>query len=298
MKRLAPLVLISLFLLLTSGCLPQANFSVDTLVNIHEAENIHFSSDNRLFVTGGRGLYEIISKDKSYSALQLKAQCSATGMAELQGWLFFPCTNLFEPNELWAYQLSTGNLHNLGTLENYALANGMAALGETTLFLSNTDFFNGQGSIGKLTLDFSAATPELVAIDSHWASAAEGLSSPNGLRLSGTRLYLSNNSALKTIELDDDANILSVNTLSAPNTAYYDDLEVEYAGGLLVTSFVEGVIYKISDNCVSKTAAAFLGPSAVRLGQGAFSGKILVTQRIGHKLSVIDVTVFDELNCL
>lgn len=298
MKSLTPLVSISLFLLLTSGCLPQANFSVNTLVNIHEAENIHFSSDNRLFVTGGRGLYEVTSNGSAYSALQLKTQCNATGMAELQGWLFFPCTNLLETNELWAYQLSTGNLHHLGTLTNYILANGMAAVGNTTLLLANSDFLNGQGSIGRLTLDFSSSLPELVSLDAHWAGAAEGLSSPNGLRLSGNTLFLSDNTTVKTIMLDEATNILSITSLSVPDTAFYDDLEADYANGLLVSSFFEGVIYNITDNCVSKTAAAFLGPSSVRIGQGNLAGKILVTERARHRLSVIDAVVFDGLGCL
>jgi hypothetical protein len=292
MKKIT-LPLILLLAISSVACVPDNN----RLVRIFEAENIHFSADDRLFVTGGKGLYEVINSSAGYQAVLLQGNCNATGMAELQGWLFFPCADFLGSDQLWAYALASGETRFVADLDDYVIANGMVALDENTLLLANTDPLHGNGSIGKLAIAFDSGQPQLLSNEPRWASAGEGLESPNGLRLQGEWLYLSDSNTLKVIELDSQHNIVAVNTLQAPARPLYDDIDPGYSRGVLATSFFEGVIYSVAQDCTLKTDARFLGPSSVRIGRGLFAGKVLVSEKAAHQLSVIDLAVLDSLPC-
>ncbi len=297
-------------MLILSGCTPKGV----TIANIPLAENIHFSEDNRLFVTGD-GLYEIVNdgtiSDVDYnSSFQAKSihtnDCFATGIAELQDWLFFACGDnpispAKEPNELWALSLSTDALVKVGVLENFMLANGILVLDEKTLLIANWGALPGKGTIGKVGIDFSSGSPQISQNEWDWGTSEHGLVNPNGLKMQGDTLYISDNNKLKVLNLDSDDNILSIetiNAINAPTPILYDDI-APYDGYLLAASFVEGKIniVDIEEECVSQSITGFFTPSSIWVGQAEYQGKLLITEKYGNRLTYINIDEIDALLC-
>lgn len=299
MKAIASVLTLLLLMssFLSAGCGPTLTLGAELIAEITAAENIHFTQDNRLFITGGEGLFEVSESGGTYQVAHLKGNCDATGMAQMQGWIFFNCASLNGPDYLWAYELGTGQLAEVAELTGFALANGMAALDNVTLLIANFDILFSQGAIARVTIDFSGVAPQIQAYDPTWAAGAEGLITPNGVRISGDRVYFTDLDTLRYLQLDGSNELVSVESLPAPSGPYYDDLEVDAGSYILLTDFLGGIIHKVNGNCAAQTPQFHTSTSSVRIGQGSFTGKLLVTDRLGSTLTMLDMSIIENLPC-
>jgi len=267
--------------------------SKTTLLTIPDAENILFSNDGRLFVSGGTNVFEISVSAAGFAASPLyDGSANFTGLAIIGNTLY---ANSFDGHLYAASLTRTPQLqpiHDLGLGAPNGLVDGPA--GE--LYLVNGPLAPSalpDPKIVRLRLDPS--DPFHVIEQTDWFS--QNLLGPNGIQRRGNRLYVSNTglgglAEIRTVEINPDGTAGSSQQLLS-FIGLPDDFTL-VGDQLLVANFLTGEIghYSADGELLASTGAlSFSSPSQVRVGQPPLfaSTDILVTEKglIGDTFSPI-----------
>lgn len=279
--------------LVLSGC-----YSEQTLFNLSMAENIRKTSDERIFVTAGDGLYEVTRNENQewvpVLIYESEDECSYfAGMAELNGWLFFVCAvqegfnfngaSFQNSGMLMALSLSAGNVESVLALSGYQFANGMDAVVEKNILLLADENFLAQGGVTKLVINFDSDVPAVEEEVYHWINDEHEVYAANGVRVIGNDVYLTDIGYLKRVPIDDDWIEPGPAQEIYKRYSVFDDIDV-YCDGLLVTDFVQGKLTYVSlDGAYVKNVLSGLtSPSAVLANASPLiEGGILFTETAG-----------------
>lgn len=274
-------------------CVSSSCGEVVELVNIPDAENIHFTPNGRLFVTGGSNAYEITkNSDDSFNALELsESGCNFTGMAQKDQTVYFVCGD----GQLFAMDLDGANgLELIYQMDGMCIANGTALGPDGNLYIIDEPLNPAcvvlDPKIVRLTLD-PADTSHVLQQETWLASSGLGLLAvgvgddvrfPNGLVQSDGRFYSTDGGTIFYVDLLEDGSAGPVTPIFFEATAH-DDLSL--AGDtLLVTDFFGGRIFQLSldGEILQETASlTFDSPSAVQVASPPMfrPDDILVTEK-------------------
>lgn len=261
------IVLSILTISLLSACVDST-----TIAPLPDAENLYFSSDQRLFATGGDGLYHIVQAEteSGFDSIPLMNDgCSFNGITEFKGWLFSACVKL-TGRTLMAFDMSDlSNVHEVGSLTGFAIPNGMETLAEEGALLVADENFFGQAGVTKAVIIFEDGIPKLGELEHQWIGEDENVSKANGIRREGNQFYLTDLGQTKLVVLEGEQQ-LSEATILSDEFTIYDDL-TPYCGGVVVTDFIFGnLIYITADHekIFSTRDFSFAFPAAILPAQG------------------------------
>ena len=268
-----------------SLCIASACGSKTRLVAIPDAENLLFTPEGRLFVSGGVNVYEIGLADGSYTATPLSATaCNFTGLA-LRGDVLY--ANCFD-GQLYAARLTArpqlAAIHRL----NLASPNGLATGPEGELYVVNGPLSTGSLPAPKIVrIRLDAGDPMRVAAQSDWLVLDALQSQPNGVQIRGRTLYFSESAApsqgrIRSVAINADGSPGVAQTFTS-----FDSIPDDFslAGtNLLAAQYSAGriALYDAGGALVSQTDAnGFESPSQVRLGQPPLFSPtdVLVTEK-------------------
>ena len=330
---------------LLAGCIEK-----EKVAKIGDAENILITDAGAVLVTGGESVVGIVQQGSDLGATDslINDPGSCTGMAQSGDNVFVVCSKPYITFKNWRFK--AGNDTRLfhakdkadprqmqftliddpdpgeGILDSMLLPNGMAFSPEGDLLIADYNLL-GQGNIGKVELSYSGNSASVVSFDKTFAGADFGISSPNGVRVEGYQLYLSDNNKIRRLTFDDNGNLpLSVQLPSgewvsneapanelynAGSLAIIDDI-MPYCGGVALTSYVDGKLIYVAENGEDyKTwPGSFSFPSSLAVAKGPLfdDNTLLVTEKgvllepntnIGNRLSAVptDLNLSDPLTC-
>src|SRR3990167_2512761 len=251
---------------LLAACTPKQK-----IVDIPEAENLLFTPDGRLFVSG-TGIFELVRQDGVLAATSLyDAPCGFAGIAQRDEWIYSVCTSgpvWATKGHLLAAKLTahiTPSFQVIAELDGVALPNGLAFDDRGLLYLADSNYF-GAGKVIRLTLT-EEAVPRVSRRETV-LSAAQNVYHPNGVRIANDTLYLTDGGEVKTFSLAGDG------TLSNPRVLYsgvtiLDDL-LPICGGAIVADYLGGKLFYVDRHGRKRyesKALSFPGASSVQIGQ-------------------------------
>jgi hypothetical protein len=328
-------VVAALLLPLLSGCIDK-----EKLAAVPDAENQIFTPDGRLIVTGGDGVYEVKRSGTGYVAERIASDvtgCNHTGLAQVGAWLFSPCQArpnglLGAPdNHLLAAKVIAGQpLHFVEVdrpspdpMDQLSIPNGLAVSPTGKLLLADFNLLATAG-IARLTVDLSGTRPRVTNFEQNWVTWQHGIYHPNGVRVLGNELFVSEVNSVKRFVFDAGGNVPL--TIPAPGgrtvknevlvyqgVTVVDDI-LPICGGVAVNDFAGGrLIYMAPTGLdgnglptyrqgVNSGLASLESPSSVMLGRAPmFTGRdILVTEKgiigefssgIGNKITRVKSSV-------
>ncbi|MDC0253714.1 hypothetical protein OAK75_02375 [Bacteriovoracales bacterium] len=311
-KSIVSLCLLSLFV---SSCYLDEKASI----KIPDAENQFFTKKGRLFVSGGKNIYEI-KKDSSGKLYRsdplLNFNCYATGITEKEGYLYATCNSLKKPllartikANLCTFQ-KKNYIRCLKTLaaESYLLAAKLTAKPQFQLVqkLNSISFANGltndlsgnlyvADSISKTIYRVKISDLQIEEIIP-WL---EDLIFPNGIKIKNNVMYLTDFNLVKKVNIK--------NGLPGPTEVLYrssdflDDFSF-FKKNILVTEIFSGTITIIREDGTNfKGPSLFIYPSSILQGRKPLfnDNQFIVTDKgfmyefnsgIGNKLRVITLT--------
>jgi hypothetical protein len=225
---------------------------------VPEAENLLFTSDGRLFVSGHDGLYQVdldglapprripFAFDMN-SSPSLKNEAFFLGLAQVGHFVYASCTqspmDSDSPRYIMFMDITQSPLKLTPILkaENEGIFNGMAADDEGNLYLADSGRIRipKPGRIMKLKL----SSPTTVAELTEWLPS-EG-ARPNGIKIDGDMLYFSEepllflftigDSHVKKVQINTDGTAGSpINIFTTTSGKLLDDIEL-VQDGLLAT---------------------------------------------------------------
>lgn len=264
------------------------------LVTIPDAENILFTPEGRLFVSGGLNVYEITKlPDGQFIATPIAdSECGFTGLVQKDDILYAVCGD----SRFFAGEITdTPVLSQIYTFEeNMCIPNG-ASLGPDGKIYVVDEPLNvciPDPRIVRLTLDPN--DPFKVIEQETWVQGGplglqflnldNSLRFPNGLARIGNTFYSTDGGVVFSVDLLPDGSASTpVSLFFAPSA--HDDLSVaDDERSLLVTDFFQGKILQLDlqGNLLQETALlTFAFPSAVQQARPPMfeSGDILVTEK-------------------
>lgn len=255
-------------------CVSSACGTKTRLLEIPNAENTLFTSQGRLFVSGGSNVYEV-SKDAAgfHAAPLYDGNCNFTGLAQRGDVLYAACFDL----RLYAANLSDAapKLQAIYSLAGMAAPNGMTSGPDGELYIVDGPISTSHLPSPKIVrLQFDAADPMKVTRQLTWLSKGVGL--PNGLSRRDRTLYFTDTSILppslgeiRSVEILPDGSAGTPQVLTTILASLPDDVSVA-GDDLLLALYSEGAIALVGADgkIVSRTAPlSFQLPSSVKVGR-------------------------------
>ena len=256
------------------------------LLDIPGAENLLFTPEGRLFVSGSENVYEVTRRDGNWLANPLAAtNCNFTGLAQIGNTLYANCFS----GELYAATLSAQPqfvpIHTLAL----SSANGLSSGPDGELYAVNGPVGTAGLPDPKIVrLRLNPANPLEVIEQTDWLATGE-LTFPNGIQRRGRRLYYTQSDVLgiapgvlMSVDVGSDGSAATPKIMGYFD-AVLDDfglagdrfLLTDYAGGRVALMNAAGEIEQQS------LPASFDNPSAIKLSQPPMfnPGEILVTEK-------------------
>ena len=281
--KLIALMLVSMLL---SSCFEERYLSF----KIADAENQYFSKSGRLFITGGKNIFEV-RKNSSHKLVKsgplFDGNCYATGIVEYRNFLYATCTSItkdrlkdlikekrcrlrdrlvlkclkgkFAPSYLLAAKLDEfPKFQIISSLDSFLFPNGLAVDKGGNLY--SADSFSKV--IFKMKL--SSFNPyELEKVEAWYKTK---LRYPNGLKIKNNVLYLTDFNRLKKVQITSEGKPGSSKILYK-SRHFLDDFSF-YKKGILLTNFSKGVITLVKENGKFFNSPKFkMRPSSILQGR-------------------------------
>jgi sugar lactone lactonase YvrE len=249
------------------------------LLDIPGAENLLFTPEGRLFVSGSENVYEVTRDgDGTWQATPLSAaECNFTGLAQIGQTLYANCFD----GQLFAATL-TGTpalapIHDLGI----AAANGLADGPDGELYVVNGPLSPSALPDPKiLRVDLDPADPLAVLAQIDWLLTGD-LTFPNGIQRRGRTLYFTQSETLDAapgklmqVEVQADGSAGEPVGIGFFDTILDDFglagdrfLLTDYAGGRIALMNADGDIEQ------ETLPLSFDNPSSVKLGRPPLFGE-------------------------
>lgn len=313
MTYFSRLIIVFSLLLLTSCKLDQ-----EKVVYVADAENLMYTDDDRLLVTGKKNIYEIKKTDGGYysEALYPPGGCIFNGVAQYGKWVFTICNRGFSPWKLYAAGLKDNGeirFSEVGRLPGFILANGMTFTPQGDLLIADTNLLKNKNyGLAKVKInhsampDYNAPDPQfdaskiIVSINKKWLDL-----NPNGVRIKDNILYVSELNTVWKYHLDATGEILD-SQLLLTQKGYLDDL-YPICGGAIVANYGNGTLFYVDKNGYidphfQTPPNSLGGPTAMTIARdGLFpQGGLLVTEagipfefsgKLGDKLVRLDMGI-------
>lgn len=288
----------------TQACFENACAQLTPLLDIPDAENLIFSADGRLFVSGGTNVFEVTKTANAFAAKPLAAQdCNFTGLAIARNTLYANCGD----GSLWAGSLTARPMaiQRIFQMTGVALANGLVDGPDgRSLYLADGPLPTSSlpsPKLVKLTMD--AIDPLRVSAQSTWLDLQGRF--PNGVQRKGNVIYftesqLPNLGQLSAVPIQADGRA-GVSTRVAALSTIPDDFSI-LSDGFAVTYFVTGQVVRLDQagQVVSQFSEGTFGTGTSQARQGVpplFSATdLLVTEKgllgesftpIGNRLTLV-----------
>lgn len=301
----------------SAGCGSESQTVVD---HVPEAENLFFTDNGRLFVSGGNHVFEIIqTADGRYEKLDtFGGECLIEGITEYHDVLYAVCSKTNAAEFADSYLLATPisgqtptetdinepgkhpfmALSVIHALDTLGIPNGLVTDEFGQLFVTDSV----RNNIVKITM---ASAFEVASVDV-WV--AKQIPLVNGIEWVGDALYVTGmnlttlSSTFVRIQRNPDGSAGEQATLLSRFGTLLDD--IAYAkGGFLITDYLKGsVLFWREGKIVGETPAdTFFSPTAVIQGQSPMFSpdNILVTEKgiifnsdpaLGNKLGLYEPT--------
>ncbi|MVF13030.1 hypothetical protein FT643_12875 [Ketobacter sp. MCCC 1A13808] len=277
------LILMTASVLLIAAC----DSKTETVVSgIPDAENLFFTPDGRLFVSGGENVFEIFKNQHGrYDKLDaFHESCLVEGLAQSGEYIYGVCSRTRIPELLDSYLIAskiepfgahqidpdlpglhpTMNLEIISPLSEITIPNGVAVDAAGDLYIADY----GAPRVFKVTFN----GPLEVNSISTWKRAPGMLF--NGLKWKDDDLYFTAQHRLTTgvlgrIKQYSDGTPGDVEVLFERKQAVLDDL-LPYDGGFLIADYLKGsVLFWQSGSLQSETEGqTFFAPTAIAQTQG------------------------------
>lgn len=256
------------------------------LATVISAENQTYTSDNRLFITGDEGIFELVPTPKGDSASSLKRaekqSCAFGGIIEVKRVIYANCYDRAK-NTSYVYAASLDSspvFKNIHTLSDTPLANGLTADTSGRLYVAST--FNGK----ILRLTPSAKDPYTISQTETWLSGS-GIFT-NGIKFYNNAIYWTDGASVKKATVKQDGKPSTPTTIFGA-VAYLDDLIVD-SSGYIVADYTGGYIRSFNSKgaSTSNIPARFNGPSSVTRARSPLPpGSYIVTERANNTVSLV-----------
>lgn len=268
----------------TKRVAPAGNRITNTkLATIIAAENQTYTNNNRLFVTGDNGIFEIIpvasNSAKVVQRLQ-KQNCAFGGIVEASGFLYANCYGN-GTSYIYASAVSAvPSFKKIYTLKGTLLANGLTVDNSGRLYVASTFI----GEILRLTP--STKDPYIITRTEIWLKGAGLLT--NGIKYANGSIYWTDGALVKRVSIKANGSPEGQKTIFGA-LAFFDDLTVN-SSEILVADYIGGAIrrYNINGQSTGTFGTGLSGPSSVARARAPFpTGSLLVTERSSNQVSLI-----------
>lgn len=304
--------------LLNTGC---GSKSEPIVTNVPESENLIFTPEGRLFITGGSNVFEVIKKqDGAYEKLDMFHQnCLVEGLIQRHNYIYAVCSktnfsdfldsyllgaklsdsapteiDLVEPGDHGGFKHPTMEIQEITTLDDLGVPNGMEVDEFGHVYIADS----GTGTIFQIDFD----SPTQVNRITPWAEKISPF--VNGLEWIGDELYFTGfrtgtlKSILAKVQRNPDGSAGEVTILMERFATVLDDI-AHFEGGIIVTDYVKGTLLFWRDGHVvyETESDTFFAPTAVLPGKAPMFDEdaFLVTEkgiifngnpRIGNQLGL------------
>lgn len=299
-----------------AGCVEQ-----QTMTTIPDAENVMFTTQGDLIVSGGSNIYQVTASTNGLGETEYQrramydGKCMFAGIAQQGDWVFTACQeyvfkrsgfffSLVRDNHLLA-----ANIHQRpmmftaldkklknDPMDALSLPNGMALTPDGKLLLADGNLLATAG-VARISVDTRGSLPSVTKFERNWVGTDYGLSTPNGVRVSGNELFISDGNKVRRMTFDSQGNLplefidqygSSFSNKGADNVIYSGGILIDdimpVCGGVAVTHFVAGqLVYVNRDgDSYATQALSFESPSSMAIGQAPmFSGSDLIVTEKG-----------------
>lgn len=256
-----------------------------TLVDgITAAENLLFTSDDRLLATGNDGVFEVrrdAAGEATAELLVTASPCNFLGITEANGFVYVNCSD-FATSAIYAARLSASlDFRLILSLPDVMLANGLAHDDAGHLFVAQTM----QNQILRVTL--APNDPFQVVSTEAWL-AGSGLFT-NGLKVLDGTIYWSDFGGINRAKILSSGRAGRVHAFASALT-FFDDLFVD-GDGMLIADYLGNAVraYTSRGRLIAQTPAVFGSPSSVlpargRLGLGP--NDLVVSEKTANQIAV------------
>jgi hypothetical protein len=256
-------------------------WGAETIVSdIPDAENSLFTNTGRLFITGGKNIYEVTlaSGTRFVKKALYQGEDNFCGITQVGNCIYAVRNTglLFNKVYITAAKLSDSPVFkDIYQVAGVTMGNGLAADSSGRLYLADTGL---TGKIVRLTI--SGSDPMTITGQSSWLTW--GAVAPNGIKISGSTVFFTDLGTVKKVAINYNGTPGTVKTILSRLTIF-DDLSL-YNGKLIVCDYTKGTILYLSDSgsVLKETpAGTFFSPSSVIPGRAPmFSGdEFLITEK-------------------
>lgn len=260
------------------------------LVDIPDAENILFTEDGRLFVSGGLNVYEVTKNGETFSARPMAdSECNFTGLAIRNNYLYASCSD----SRFYAGFISDAPLlTEIFRFTGMCIPNGTALGPDGRIYVVDEPLNCPEADPKIVQLSLDPTDPLRVLSQVTWIQGSPAgllfaggdnvLRFPNGLVRDGNTFYGTDGGSVFSVTVSNSGEAGEVTPLFFEGTAH-DDLD--FAGdSLLVTDFFAGRIFQLSldGELLQETLpGTFVSPSSARLARPPMflPTDILVTEK-------------------
>lgn len=291
----------------SSPCFNNACASLQELLTVPDAENMIFSAEGRLFVSGGQSVIEVLKNGDDFASQTISSgACNFTGLAIARNTLYANCGD----GTLWAGTLNKSPMaiSPVFNYEGMALANGLtsSADGQTLYAVDGPVATSALPSPKIVKLKIAASNPLQIENQTTWLDLAGRF--PNGIQRRGNLLYFTDSEIpslgrLNVVPIQNDGSA-GMPLVLATLQSLPDDFSI-LPDGFAVTYFLTGQVIKL--NFLGEQTDGFnpltfsTGTSQVMQGRPPLfsSTDLLVTEKgilgeqtspIGNKLTVVRKT--------